>query len=74
MVEPGFKDGNGMTVRPPDEVQYRFGARHGTLISVFPNGDAYVRFFDNPQSDELVKWTHLCGVPQEHRQGGGDVG
>ncbi|TNC14860.1 hypothetical protein FF100_04590 [Methylobacterium terricola] len=74
MIEPGFVDGNGVTVRPPDEVQCQFGTRHGTLVSVFPDGDAYVRFFDNPEGDELVKWKHLCGVPAEHRRGGGDVG
>lgn len=74
MSEPGFVDGNGITVRPPDEVQYRFGARHGTLVSVFPDGDAYVRFFDSPDGgDDLVKWCHLCGVPPEHRQGGDDA-
>lgn len=69
MEKSGFTDGNGVTVRPPDEVQYRFGARHGTLVDVFHDGDAYVRFFDNPENTELVKFKHLCGVPEQYRQG-----
>lgn len=65
----GFSDGNGRIVRPPDEVQYQFGARHGLLVEVFSDGDAYVRFFDNPTHTELVKWNHLCGVPDEFKVG-----
>lgn len=64
-----FVDGNGVTVRPSDEVQYRFGARHGQLVEVFSDGDAYVRFYDNDRHLELVKWKHLCGVPEQFRSG-----
>lgn len=62
-----FIDGNGQTVTPPDEVQYKFGERHGKLIEVFSDGDAYVNFFDKG-TVELVKWKHLCKVPEEHKK------
>ena len=61
-LEAGFTDGNGETVRPPDRVEYRFGARRGHLVEVFPDGDAYVRF-DGNEGEDLVKWKNLCKVP-----------
>lgn len=58
----GFMDRNGEDVRPPDRIEYRFGARRGRLVAVFHDGDAYVRF-DDDFGDTLVKWCHLCKVP-----------
>lgn len=71
MTDPrtGFQDANGVSVYPPDEVQHEAGARHGELVEVFPDGDAYVRFFDNSDVTELVKRKHLCGVPEGCRVG-----
>lgn len=60
--DAGFTDGNGKDVRPPDRVEYRFGARRGRLVFVFHDGDAYVRF-DGDAGDTLVKWCHLAKVP-----------
>ena len=63
-----FTDGNDVSVAPDDEVQYRFGARHGILLEVLQDGDALVCFFDTAEV-EPVKWTHLCKVPIGYKQG-----
>lgn len=62
-----FTDANGMLVREGDEVQYRFGARHGILDFCGHDGSAWVSFFDNGRSED-VNWKHLCGVPEQYRQ------
>lgn len=62
-----FTDANGQKVTPPDEVQYRYNARHGILIEVFSDGDAYVRFMDTGDI-ELVKWKNLAKVPPEFKK------
>lgn len=60
----GFTDANDRSVRPGDEVEYRFGARRGELLHVERDGDARVRFFDTKLIKD-VKFKNLCGVPPE---------
>ncbi len=59
----GFTDGSGIRVKALDVVEYRFGKRRGILMEAMHDGEAYVIFRDNQQC-EVVKWHHLCKVPE----------
>ena len=43
----GFHDSNGEFVTADARVEYRFGARHGTVNAIFHDGEAEV-IFDDP--------------------------
>ena len=58
-LKPGFHDSNGEFVTADTRVKYGFGARHGTVNTVFQDGEAEVIFDDNGDLD-LVKWKYLC--------------
>jgi len=58
-LKPGFHDSNGEFVTADARVEYRFGARHGTVNAIFQDGEAEVIFDDNGDLD-LVKWKHIC--------------
>ena len=55
----GFHDGNGEFITADTRVEYRFGARHGTVNAIFQDGEAEVIFDDNGDID-LVKWKHIA--------------
>ena len=57
----GFHDGNGEFITADTRVEYRFGARHGTVNAIFQDGEAEVIFDDNGDID-LVKWSHICKI------------
>lgn len=58
-----FTDGNGQSVGVLEVVEYQFGARRGILMDVYQDGEAHVLFRDNRKL-EIVKWKHLCKVPE----------
>jgi hypothetical protein len=60
----GFTDGNGRFVTAGTRVEYRFGARAGTVNEIFPDGSGWVTFDDTATSEE-VNWNHLCALPPE---------
>ena len=60
--KPGFHDRNGEFVTADARVEYRFGARHGTVNAIFQDGEAEVMFDDNADL-YLVKWDHICKLP-----------
>jgi hypothetical protein len=62
-TKSGFTDGNNRHVESLDVVEYRFGKRRGILMEALQDGDAYVAFRDTKKI-ELVKWCHLCKVPE----------
>jgi hypothetical protein len=57
-LKPGFHHSNGEFVTSDSRVEYRFGARHGTVNAIFQDGEAEVIFDDNADL-YLVKWSHL---------------
>jgi hypothetical protein len=61
--ESGFTDGNGVSVKALDVVEYRFDKRRGILMEALHDGEAYVIFRDT-QVCEVVKWRNLCKVPE----------
>jgi hypothetical protein len=46
-LKPGFYDSNGEFVTADARVEYRFGARHGTVNAIFQDGEAEVIFDDD---------------------------
>lgn len=66
MAVAGFEDANGVNVMQGDEVEYRIGARRGTLVYCGHDGAAMVRFFDTGREED-VNWVHLCGVPDQFK-------
>jgi len=60
-LKPGFHDSNGEFVTADARVEYRFGARHGTVNAIFQDGEVEVTFDDNGDID-LVKWKHICKI------------
>ena len=61
-LKPGFHDSNGEFVTADGRVEYRFGARHGTVNAIFQDGEAEV-IFDEDAGLCLVKWDHICKLP-----------
>jgi hypothetical protein len=61
-LQPGFHDNNGEFVIADARVEYRFGARHGTVNAIFQYGEAEV-IFDDDAGLYLVKWDHICKLP-----------
>ena len=61
-LKPGFHGSNGEFVTADARVEYRFGARHGTVNAIFQDGEAEMIFDDNGDID-LVKWDHICKLP-----------
>ena len=57
-LKPGFHDSNGEFVTADTRVEYRFGARHGTVNAIFQDGEAEVIFDDNGDLD-LVKCKYI---------------
>ena len=53
---------NGEFVTADARVEYRSGARHGTVNAIFQDGEADVIFDDNADL-YLVKWDHVCKLP-----------
>lgn len=68
LTQTGFTDGAGRSVSHGDEVQYRYGQRHGIVGECMPDGDADIEFFDG-KGPNMVKWKDLAGVPEEFKQG-----
>ena len=46
-LKPGFHGSNGEFVTADARVEYRFGARHGTVNAIFQDGEAEMIFDDN---------------------------
>ena len=61
-LKPGFHDSNGEFVTADARVEYRFGARRGTVNAIFQDGEAEV-IFDDDACLYLVKWGHICKLP-----------
>jgi hypothetical protein len=61
-LKPGFHDSNGEFVTADARVEYRFGARHGTVNAIFQDGEAEV-IFDDDAGLYLVKWDDICKLP-----------
>ena len=57
----GFTDGNDVSVKSGDRVQYRFGLRTGVLDEALQDGDAFVTWDDGTYG--TVKWHHLAAIP-----------
>lgn len=62
-AKSGFTDGNREHVESLDVVEYRFGKRRGILLEAMHDGEAFVAFRDTKKV-EVVKWHHLCKVPE----------
>lgn len=70
-LKPGFQDSNGEFVTADARVEYRFGARHGTVSAIFQDGAAEVIFDDNGDIDlvkcndirKLASWGDKTKVP-----------
>jgi hypothetical protein len=58
-LKPDFHDSNGEFVTADARVEYRFGARHGTVNAIF---QAEV-IFDDDAGLYLAKWDHICKLP-----------
>ena len=61
-LKPGFQDRNGEFVTADARVEYRFGARHGTVNPIFRDGEAEV-ILDDDADLCLVKCDHICKLP-----------
>src|SRR5690348_13766592 len=61
-LKPGFHDSNGEFVTADARVEYRFGARHGTVNAIFQDGEAEV-IFDDDADLYLVKRDYIWKLP-----------